>query len=467
MKRSKKQPMPKIEPDLIPFSGRLAALRIQPALQKDLLKYEIKSDSNSSPISIIKKEPTKMSEIDTHACDVKPKLEPFTGNVQSLSIRPVELQDIKPLRRQKKFTCDMCQNGVGTKGGLLYHIKAHLNGRPFKCKICKRSYATKNDFDTHNKRHAGRVTCDYCNKYFSVKQYLADHISALHLPKNLKCHLCKKEKYFSSAKALRLHKNACHFLTIHGQSTGYYCKLCGYRTVSKKLIKLHKLKATKMNHQCKICLQKFSCLKLLSKHIQKEQKTLVKCQMCKGEFKKIRYHIENVHKNVKCDFCDFKTHNLSFFAIHIKKCATQDMLRSKGHLCIECDTYCFSERSLKNHISSKHGTCFCSICPARFKTKRAFNRHTRKHKTNPIRCLCPKFPMFANMQAFNAHFNSSHKFGRASTTKMYPTFYGRCLFCIEHKVPNKHSKLWRSKYWLKSHIITCHLNKRSKKLLSA
>jgi Zinc finger, C2H2 type len=388
--------------------------------------------------------------------DVKPKLEHFTGHVQSLSIRPIEIPDIKPQRREKKFTCYLCQKGVGTKGGLLYHMKAHLNGRPFKCKICKRSYSTKNDFDTHNKRHAGtKFTCDFCNRNFATKQYLADHISALHLPKVLKCHFCKEDRYFSAVKALKAHQLQGHLVaSMSGQNNIYSCTMgCGYRTASRQSFELHELHAKQMKFKCITCLQIFSCRKLLFAHMKTEKKSLVECKICKGSFKDIRYHMTKFHsKSNICDFCNFETKCATMFSNHIRQCASQDMLRSRGHLCIECKIYFYSELSLLSHVSKKHGTIFCSICPARFNQKRAHTNHMKMHKQNPIRCLCPKFPMFPNMRAFHSHFNPVH---RTLNVRMKKIF-GICLICWE----GKNKKVCKFKKDLEKHMLSVHLRRQ-------
>ena len=440
-----------------PFDGKLAILQIQPVLQPDrkpLIEEFEESFFSPEVNSKIKDRPadnvSQMSQIELQ--DVKLKLEPFTGNVQSLPIRPVELPHIKPQRREKKFTCDLCQKGVGTKGGLLYHMKAHLNGRPFKCKICKRSYSTKNDFDTHNQRHSGNFfTCDYCIKKFSTKQYLADHISLVHFPRVIKCQYCKKDKFFSSVRALKMHENCCHMEARSGQ-TEYLCKFCGWKAIRQSDFELHLSKAKEMRFQCKTCLQKFSCIKLLSKHLKKEKNMRVQCKVCYRSFKNISYHMRRYHnKALTCEFCKFKTKSSSKFSSHSRQCASQDKLRSKGHLCSECNKYFYSEGSLKIHYSKKHGAFKCTICPTLCNTRKAFLNHTKRHQKNPIRCLCPKHPMFPNMKAFNAHFDRSH-----SSMGLTHDFYGICCFCI---VDTKRNKTCKTKTELKKHILQCHLNK--------
>jgi hypothetical protein len=457
----------KMNPKMKPFTGKLTRLRIQPDKQRDLkpvLKLE-NIHSKSSKTVKIKTEPidtfSNISQPLKFAPDIKPKLEPFTGNVQSLPIWPVELlHNIKPQRRQKKFTCDLCQKGVGTKGGLLYHMKAHINGRLFKCGICKLSYSTKNDFDTHNQRHSGKVfTCDYCNKTFLTKQYVADHISGLHLPKVLKCVYCKRDRYFSTLKSMRFHVATTHFKAIDSKRPVYSCKMCGHATVSRYQFERHRKISRLMRFQCKICLKKFPCRNIFSEHRRIENNSLVECKICKDSFKNIRNHMRYHHyKTLVCEFCKYSSTCSTKFFTHTKQCASQDMLRPKGHLCVECNIYFYGERSLKIHNSKIHGALNCRICPARFENTRRFRIHMQKHKKNPIRCLCSKFPMFPNMKAFYSHFNPEH-----SNMRLTKAFYGLCLICWEG---NKKKVACQCKTDLEEHMLMFHFKRQPQKIVT-
>ena len=446
------------KPEAQLFTGELAKLQIQPVAQEDLKplsKFEEKF-STSSLIPKIKTEPLEEFSI-TELCfsppDIKPKVERFTGKVQSLSIRPIEITAIMPFRRQKKFNCDLCQKGVGTKGGLIYHMKAHINGRPFKCKICKKSYATKNDFDTHNKRHSGNIfKCDLCSGVFLSKHYLSVHIIARHLPKVGQCQFCKNGRYYS-AFSLKAHIRHCNAKAA-GLSLRkmYKCKFCGITISSKNFYERHTLKAKESNFKCVTCLQRFSCQKLLVEHKKSERKMNVKCSICKGSFLDIQKHMRtHSSRNLVCEFCKHKSKSKTQFHAHSKKCATQDMLRPRGHHCLECDMYFYSKRSLEIHSSMKHGKLTCPTCPYRSTDKVPYMNHMRRHKKNPIQCLCPKFCMFPNMEAFNIHFNFSHKYLKGNFKKR---FYGMCYICI---LTSDNRKKYKHKFNLEKHMLEIHL----------
>jgi Zinc finger, C2H2 type len=463
------QLLPETKFNIKPFAGGLAQLHIQSFAQSDVkpvLKFE--NDVSS---------PTKFQKIKTELIDelpvieplesipdVKPKLKPFTGNVQSLPIRPVlELPDIKPLiSSHKKFNCDLCKKGVGTKGGLLYHMKAHLNGRPFKCDICKKSYSTKNDFDTHNKRHSGQVfMCDFCNRNFSTKQYVADHIILHHLPKVFKCPLCKSDRYFSSVKLLGQHKITHKVQSARPEWKIYSCSFdCGYKTFLMHELKFHESRSRQMKFQCKFCQKKFPCRIIYYEHLKIEKNKVVECTICKRKLVRsyMKNHMNYFHrKPLVCEFCNnFESKLSGVFFSHVKQCASQEMLRSKGHQCTECCQYFYNKYYLQAHFAANHGLFTCKLCPVRYKNNSTYQKHMRKHKDNPIRCLsCPKNPIFPNMQAFNSHFRREHSYINYKRMKRLSDIFGICNHCIEEK--RMMGRSFKTKILLKKHMVEKHL----------
>ncbi|XP_059482180.1 zinc finger protein Xfin-like isoform X1 [Neocloeon triangulifer] len=332
-------------------------------------------------------------------------LKPFSGQPRVLHIRPTPLQQLG-----KKFTCDICQKGVGTKGGLKYHIQAHLFGRPFKCDICKRSYATKNDFDTHNKRHLGtNLYCNFCHKSFPVKSYLADHIACNHLPREYTCNLCRRPWKFLRKNELETH------LLFHTNSK-LTCKLC--KMVFKRQITYskHCKEREKMKHECKECKKKFPCRNLLLAHVR-EKKIIpmnTECPDCKIKVKNLTRHNLNYHKIDKCDICSFSGGKYYMYT-HKLKCGTEEQIRALGFQCKVCNSFFRTNHILNMHISRAHGTIKCPKCPRKFISKKALISHNNQCHTNaremPFACLaCPNTKLFSNRDFFNAHFFHTHQY---------------------------------------------------------
>jgi len=308
----------------------------------------------------------------------------------------------------KKFSCEICKKGVGTKGGLIYHMKAHLFGKPFKCEICSRSYATKNDFDTHYKRHAGQTfSCDVCAKKYKVKQYLADHISAAHLPKVIPCTQCKRK--FASKGVLKKHIYVIHMRPSKAKK--FLCKLCGL-AFPKFFYQRHCSLRELLKYKCQWCGKKFPCNKLLDDHRKEEIKQKSFCKMCKKSVGNYQLHFYRHHGNYQCDICSFKTNKSALNLTHQKSCGTKEQIRSLGYHCEICDEYFRSKILLGYHNDGKHGKFKCFVCSKTFNNKNNLNHHVRDHrkrKNHYFKCvLCPDSRNFRNKEFFDKHFNSNH-----------------------------------------------------------
>ncbi|XP_059468953.1 zinc finger protein 37A-like [Neocloeon triangulifer] len=400
--------------EIKPFSGSPKFLIIKPTreLKAALIVRSEKIESEESKEGHCKENAIAHEIItDTSgAMDLLPTKEevadikPFTGPVKFLSIKPL------PRKHNKKFTCDICKKGVGTKGGLKYHIQAHLFGRPFKCDICKRSYATKNDFDTHNKRHLGKnVICNYCQKQFPVKSYLGDHILMKHLPRELCCQLCSKPRYFQRKWELEKHLTDVH-------NSDLKCKICNQVYKLGDLYRRHCEQRKLLKYECKECKLKFPCMNLLSDHLKEKRKKQaqgIECPKCMQKVIDLKHHMRFEHSNVKCDIClaNFPRNQLY---CHKKRCGTDEQIRALGFHCKFCTLYFRTKRAMSNHLNTNHGVLPCPKCTKKFQTKGQLSSHIREsHNLNkyPFTCIiCDVNKNFSSKERFNSHFNRTHRF---------------------------------------------------------
>jgi KRAB domain-containing zinc finger protein len=86
------------------------------------------------------------------------------------------------------FECNICHFKTVCKRSLKDHTKnVHLNIRPFSCSICDKTYPTKSTLNVHFKKvHTATddiFVCEFCQKQFNWKPYLARHIKMYHKPK--------------------------------------------------------------------------------------------------------------------------------------------------------------------------------------------------------------------------------------------------------------------------------------------
>jgi hypothetical protein len=396
-------------------------------------------------------------------CKIKVKKEsndlvPFDGPLKRLNIQPwtphrrrsKNIRVTVDLKRVKPFKCDICNKGVGTRGGMLYHIKAHLNGRPFQCNICQKSYATKNDFDTHFKRHSAKnVVCDFCCREFPVKQYLADHIRQMHLPKVIPCKFCKSK--FSTEGSYKKHLSCIH----KDRKIMFVCELCNMKFLSKAGYEEHCKKREKLKYQCPDCPKKFPCFLTYCKHRREERKNKLRkfCDKCKKYYKDIKCHDYQVHNNFTCEFCKTFTSTHAAYLKHRDQCGSAEQVRALGYHCEICDQYFKSKALLINHKHAFHGEHRCSICCRRFLTDESCRMHMRNHMSVKYRCiLCPHPRCFSHKNTFNSHFNAQHS---STVQKRDGCGSNRwmCEMCKFH-TPKK--------YKLYEHIIKC-LKKQMKK----
>lgn len=171
-----------------------------------------------------------------------------------------------------------------------------------------------------------KCICDYCNKTFSAKKYVAAHIEIVHTKATHRpCESCGK--VFAAAHMsthMRSHK-----------SHNYECEHCGAILKSKLGFNQHlRLHSGERPYECEQCGETFSASSRRSEHMRnKHFKTQIVlkhlCTLCPAKFRlpsKLRLHIRKVHK-------------------------------AKGdkpvHECAECHERFASCRSLQNH-SKKH-----------------------------------------------------------------------------------------------------------------
>ena len=111
---------------------------------------------------------------------------------------------------KKDWVCDCCGSCFGVKRGLKQHMMKHLPPS-FACLKCDGKFVYAGTLKTHLKLHAGVLSefCKLCNKGFSIKMALRNHIINSHFTK-IPCEITNC-LYQSSSKPN--HKR--HFRKVH------------------------------------------------------------------------------------------------------------------------------------------------------------------------------------------------------------------------------------------------------------
>lgn len=107
----------------------------------------------------------------------------------------------------KTWECDVCNKKYSSKNLLDEHLNMHTGARPHKCLHCDKDFASKYTLSAHQKTHDNRprpFKCSTCSKSFYSGQNLMQH-EKTHL--GIKPHQCEKcDKCFSTQHNLEVHK---------------------------------------------------------------------------------------------------------------------------------------------------------------------------------------------------------------------------------------------------------------------
>ena len=154
---------------------------------------------------------------------------------------------------EKHYCCKLCDKAFTTRWKLTEHIRTHSGEKPYQCDICKKSFSTKGYMKIHLRTHTvkERYQCDVCKQSFAFKQYLKIHLR-IHTGKECyQCKVCKKS--FSTKQSLQVH------MIVHTGKKPYQCDVCKYSFNSKHNLKRHiVIHSGEKPYQCEICKKSFT-----------------------------------------------------------------------------------------------------------------------------------------------------------------------------------------------------------------
>jgi KRAB domain-containing zinc finger protein len=83
-------------------------------------------------------------------------------------------------KKEKDKICAHCGETFFLGSSFKSHVLRHTNDRKFPCEVCGKSFLTKRDIKTHMGCHTLPLECEKCNKRFSSKFSLDDHVKMKH-----------------------------------------------------------------------------------------------------------------------------------------------------------------------------------------------------------------------------------------------------------------------------------------------
>lgn len=257
---------------------------------------------------------------------------------------------IKPNDKSFDFFCIFCQKDFSSKSALQDHMLIHSGEKPFSCNLCEKRFNKKGNLNRHLNTHGGEKEhqCGICGKGFFHASSLKDHMKVHTGEKNYECQICKKR--FTSHCNLNKHK------LLHTGVKPYSCDYCGKQFSESGNLAKHKLIHTgELRHTCDVCGKSFRYGNVLQRHKRIHTgEAPYKCPVClKSFFSNGELHNHSViHsgiKQFKCDDC-----GKSFARKHHLQQHTLSHLGVKPYSCEMCGSKFVQTSGLRKHIRSFH-----------------------------------------------------------------------------------------------------------------
>ena len=142
---------------------------------------------------------------------------------------------------EKLFECRTCDKRFSNKGNLIQHMKIHDKSKAFKCDVCLKVLPYKSKLQEHYRTHTGEkpFACQVCEKKFAHKCALVQHQATHSEVRSFKCSICPKDRYFKTKHYLNQH------MVFHYKPK-FACSHCDYKSHRKNNLDRHlKTHATK------------------------------------------------------------------------------------------------------------------------------------------------------------------------------------------------------------------------------
>lgn len=304
------------------------------------------------------------------------------------------------------YKCDSCVETFNKKIDLRLHIKnIHSDDKNDTNAIERVSTTEINDDQTTVILDTNETfTCNDCDKVFSTKQTLSNHIHRLHPIFSYTCTICNK---VTNSEA-----DTYKHMTIHDKSPLFPCLDCGKMFYSTEKLEKHKSthagkitskKRKRVWFHCQLCDASYRIPDELIKHIdthspedwENYRNKILYCGECnarligKEKFRihKMRYHLAK-RGDFICLLCDDTPQDfvsLDEYEKHVNS-HSNEMKRAapRRFKCEHCDKAFKSNSHRINHIDSFHSdiTHTCPICDLKVKRKGNLKDHIeRVHNT--------------------------------------------------------------------------------------
>ncbi|XP_076821527.1 uncharacterized protein LOC143468287 [Clavelina lepadiformis] len=192
---------------------------------------------------------------------------------------------------RKHFYCAVCNKSFSRKSTLQNHLRNHAGIRPFQCNVCRKSFSCSSVLKQHLSIHTEECPyqCHVCCKPFSRKDHLQTHMRSHTGERPYQCKVCCKS--FLQSSHLQTH------MKIHIGDRPYQCDVCCKSFPLSSTLKAHKKTHNgERPYQCDVCCKSFSRSSNLHTHMTVH--TGQRSYQCKVCFKSFSYN-SGLHNHMK------------------------------------------------------------------------------------------------------------------------------------------------------------------------
>ena len=231
--------------------------------------------------------------------------------------------------------------------------------------------------------HAQPLKCDYCDKRYSCRKTVNDHMKLVHLskPEPVECPECGK----ICGDRSKLNKH----MVLHTDK--FKCKICAKTFVTITMLKRHELQHKSWEERpslnCKICGNNYVNKETLELHLASHNQIKHhECDICKEKFMRI----SDLNRHAKLHLSENYKKNRSWkdqYTVLIDN-ETQE----KSYKCNTCDNISSNASNIRSHVLGHVRPYKCSYCDESFNDLVAQKDHENKHTgAKPRKCrYCDK-----------------------------------------------------------------------------